>query len=214
MATKTPRKSSPSTLTIADEILDAFGLLLPDTQPQSPASGISEIYGIPETLLDGDDEGPAQDMVIKVRARKSWSKPKGRNYGVAFPHLSRENPAIKELADTPATANRFCVIRDGRPYNPHSVNREIDPRFDFGAMGSLRDTRFALTLLVLDPPIEAIACYPPDGEPVYFPIDPEAKPIELERADNEPDTHSPAEVPTGAPEVNSGASSLGDENAI
>lgn len=174
--------------------LIVFGPPPAKRQPKEiPSSGSSAVYGIPENLLDEDDED-GQEITITVRERKSWSKKgKGQSPNIWYPHLSRESPEIKKYSDDPRTANRWAVVRDGNFFNPRSVNREIDLRFDFGLMGSLKDCRAALclTLLVLDPPITHFAVCPPDGEMVTFPVDPaqdtgeipENRKPELETAD-------------------------------
>lgn len=176
MATKTPRKT-PSRSTFLDELADAFGP--PKKQPKEiPSSGKSEVFGIPAEMLSDENEDEGTTVRLTRSVAKCWGKPrgKGRNSDVAFPAVTRDNPAIKELADTPATANRFCVIRDGKPFQPKRPLREADPRW-LGDLGSLRECRFALTALYLQPPIEAIGVFDLDGKMVAaFPVDPNQAP--------------------------------------
>lgn len=203
-----PHSFQPSSF--LNQLADAFFGPSPRKQnPQEiPASGKSEVYGIQvEMLRDADeDEGPTCDMVIKVRACKPR---KVRSRDVRYPHLSRENPEVKEYADNPTTANRWCIIRDGRPHQSRSVNRECDPRW-LGDLGSLKDARTALLFLCLNPPITHFACYPPDAEPVLFPVDETQAPAPVIQApvdsDQAPDVseqapvdvaQAPGEIPEG-----------------
>jgi len=141
-----------------------------------------------------------------------------RNSNVSFVHLTRENLVIKNYAESPETANRWCILRGGKPFQPRLVNREANPH-RIADLGSLRECRFALMMLPhLQPPIEALAVFQPDGDMLVFPVNPE---IPLTGKSQESPADAPdissvgnhCQVPNDAPEGNSAPSS-GDVEGV
>lgn len=165
------------------------------SQIEIPDDSLKDLQDFPEGGIYGTDkenfseDGEGETVILtrcRYRRAKTGNAGKIAKSPIAYRHLSRENSQIKKLADDPASSNRWCLIRDGQPYQPRAVNRPVN-RGWLEELGSLGDCRRALLLLALDPPITDFVCLPEDGERVLFPV------IE-ERAPEEP-TRAPEEIP-------------------
>lgn len=82
-----------------------------------------------------------------------------------FPHVSKNNPEIKKLADDPKTAQRWCVSYQGKLVSPRLLTLPADPE-DTSTLGSYRDCRAAISLIG---ELDAIVCFV-GNEPCVFPL--------------------------------------------
>lgn len=101
-----------------------------------------------------------------------------------FPHLSKNNPIIKALAESPATANRWCVKFRGEMVSPRGF-KTVAFRHDPNSLGTFRDCRLALQFVSELEGLQAIGVWAGDVLRV-FPLNPPAEETEIPHPQPEP----------------------------